>query len=240
MRRVTTTAAFAAFVWLAICSGRAALADGSAWKPISPSEARIAWDGPGLEGTRRQHQRAEVDGLSRVERALWSDAFPVPRLSITFVALPPNRVFVSTHLKDFDDEIRTWFAAAPSIVLDMPAGTAGVPAYAQWQTRRFRIANPDGHCLAFRQFFGGTTWYDYLQGQGLEDGQGLGTRSVFGWACSPDPRDMDASRITGCISVEPYISRHCGHPLAPATDATRDARGGDAYPPVEQTAEKGD
>lgn len=179
-----------------------------------------------------------MDGLSKVERAVWSDGFAVPRLSITYVALPPNRVFVSNHVRDLDDEIRAWFAPAPSIALDLPAGAAGVPSYAQWQTRRFRISNPDGHCLAFRQFFGGTTWYDYLQGQGLEDGQGLGTRAVFGWACSPDPRDMDAARVTGCISVEPYITRHCGHPLAPVADTTRDARHRETPGIGEQRAEK--
>ena len=69
MRVFVKPAAVAAFAWLAICSGPAATEE-SGWRPISPAEARIGWDGPGLEGTRRQHQKAEVDGLSKAERAV--------------------------------------------------------------------------------------------------------------------------------------------------------------------------
>lgn len=217
-------------------TGSPAAAGSSDWELMDPDAARIRWDGPGLESTRRFHQKAEAKGLSELERALWQDSYPVARLSITYVALAPNRVFISNQVQDLDDQIRAWFAPAPAIVLHLPDGKAGVPSYAQWQTRRFRIANPDGHCLAFRQYFGGTTWYDYLQGQGLEDGQGLGTRAVLGWACSPDAKDIDASRIAGCISIEPYIRQTCGHPLAPAKGAIRDARGEPRAEPSQQAA----
>ena len=50
----------------------------------------------------------------------------MPRLSITYIALPPNRVFVSSHIRNLDDEIRAWFAPAPSIALELPAGAAGI------------------------------------------------------------------------------------------------------------------
>ncbi|MBT6117479.1 MAG: hypothetical protein HOH66_06390 [Rhodospirillaceae bacterium] len=222
MRQKAKLTILAAAAWLTFACGPSQ-AETSDWVPISTSAARIAWDGPGLEGTLRQHIEAEIEGFSEVERAIWQDRFAVPRLSITFIALPPNRTFVSGHVPELDSQIRAWFAAAPSVQVELPGGSAGAPRYAQWQTRRFRIANPDGHCLAFRQFFGGTAWYDYLQGNGLEDGQGLGTRSLFGWACSSDPRDMDISRITGCITVEPYIRNSCGHPLAPTKEPSRDA-----------------
>ncbi|MBT5414366.1 MAG: hypothetical protein HOK81_07180, partial [Rhodospirillaceae bacterium] len=124
MRQKAKLTILAAAAWLTFACGPSQ-AETSDWVPISTSAARIAWDGPGLEGTLRQHIEAEIEGFSEVERAIWQDRFAVPRLSITFIALPPNRTFVSGHVPELDSQIRAWFAAAPSVQVELPGGSAG-------------------------------------------------------------------------------------------------------------------
>jgi hypothetical protein len=68
-----------------------------------------------------------------------------------------------------------------------------------------------------------------------------GIRCVYhGWKFDTERNCLDMRMYlrTGCISVEPYITRHCGHPLAPVADTTRDARNRETPRIGEQRAEK--
>ena len=170
--------------------------------PLSESDAKLVFLGPGLAGIVPQRTRTkDIHGTS--ETGFWTNTFDrFPKATFFLIEAGANSVFVQEAFPTFPDQIKDWYK---DVRVDFLQDGVIENVLGRVYFQRYRL-NALIECVGVRQFFGDDAGEGPARGFD-ELSTALGTKAIFGTYCVGPASDIDDATIkavVGGIGYKPF------------------------------------
>ncbi len=170
--------------------------------PLSESDAKLVFYGPGLAGIVPQRTRSK-NIHATTESGIWTNTYNrFPKASFFLVEASGRSVFVQEAFPTLQDQIKGWSEDAR---VDFLQDGVDENVLGRVYFQRYRV-NALIECVGVRQFFGGDAGEGLVRGFG-EQATVVGTKTIFGTYCVGPGSDLDDATIkavVGAIGYKPF------------------------------------